>query len=89
MRATRVARGMSDPPAQTLERARDQKVVVLLKDQRTLTGRLLGCDEHLNLVLDEAEETGVEIVRRLGRVVVRGSNIVTVHVPGGAPGRSA
>lgn len=88
-RAIRVVRPMSDPPAQALDRAHDQKVRVLLKDGRVLNGRLLGCDEHLNLVLDEAEETNPELARRLGRVVVRGSNIVTVNVPGGAPGRAA
>lgn len=78
---------MTDPPALALERAHDQKVRVLLKDGRILAGRLLGSDEHLNLVLDEAEETGTDVARRLGRVVVRGSNIITVHVPGGASGR--
>lgn len=80
---------MVDPPALTLERAHDQKVRVLLKDGRVLAGRLLGCDEHLNLVLDEAEETAPDVSRRLGRVVVRGSNIITVNVPGGASGRPA
>ncbi|MCI4337403.1 MAG: LSM domain-containing protein [Thermoplasmata archaeon] len=79
---------MVDPPSVTLERAHDQKVLLLLKDGRTLTGRLLGCDEHLNMVLDDAEEMTKEIARRLGRVVLRGSNVVTVNVAGGAPARS-
>jgi small nuclear ribonucleoprotein len=74
---------MSAPPVQLLERALHQKVTVLLKDNRTLTGRLLGCDEHMNLVLDEVEEATKDVSRRLGRVVVRGSNLVTLYAASG------
>ena len=38
----------------------------------------------MNVVIDEAEETTKEVVRRLGRVVLRGSNVVSLNVPGGA-----
>ncbi len=63
-----------------------QRVQLRLKDGRLLVGRLLGCDEHMNLVLDEAEETTPDVARRLGRVVLRGSNLVTLNVPGGGSG---
>lgn len=74
---------MAAPPVQLLERVLHQKVTVRLKDNRTLTGRLLGCDEHMNLVLDEAEEATKEASRRLGRVVVRGSNLVSLYASSG------
>ncbi len=75
---------MVAPPGQILERAIQQRVELRLKDGRILVGRLLGLDDHMNLVLDEAEETTADVSRRLGRLVLRGSNVVTLHVPGGA-----
>ena len=76
---------MPTSPAQLLERAVNQRVTLLLKDSRELSGRLSGLDEHLNLVLEETEERTAERTRRIGRVVVRGSNILVVHAPEGKP----
>jgi small nuclear ribonucleoprotein len=64
-----------------LERLVQQRVTLRLKDGRELTGRLMGADEHLNVVLDDVQETTAEIERRLGRVVLRGSNIVSLNAP--------
>jgi small nuclear ribonucleoprotein len=79
---------MPDAPTHLLERMIDQRVTLSLKDARQLTGRLLGVDEHMNLVLDDAEETTPELSRRLGRVVLRGSNLVAVHSPLASPAKS-
>lgn len=86
-RAAQVLEAMSSSPTGLLERLVQQRVVLLLKDGRQFAGRLVGLDDHLNLVLDEAEETRDDARRRLGRVVVRGSNVVSVLAPGAsAPG---
>ena len=53
-----------------------------------MTGKLVGVDEHMNLVLDDAEEQTAEVTRHLGRVVLRGSNVVTLNAPQGAAGKS-
>lgn len=76
---------MSNPPTSVLDRLVQQRVVLQLKDGRQLSGRLVGSDEHLNLVLEETEERAAEVTRRLGRVVLRGSNIVSLNAPAGAP----
>ena len=78
---------MTEAPTHLLERVLQQRVTLLLKDSRQLTGKLLGLDEHMNLVLDEAEETTPEVTRHLGRVVLRGSNVVTLHAPQGGPAK--
>jgi len=70
-------------PTGLLERVVDQRVTLRLKDARELAGRLLGLDDHMNLVLDEVEETTAEGSRRLGRVVVRGSNVISLNASGG------
>ncbi len=83
MQRTRVAVAMDSPPQQALEKILHRPVRVQLKDGRSLFGKLLGCDEHLNMVLDEVEESADEARRRLGRVLVRGSNILTLHAADG------
>lgn len=70
---------MPEGPSQLLEKLIDQRVTLSLKDAREIAGRLLGADEHMNLVLDDAEEKTPEIARHLGRVVLRGSNLVAIH----------
>ncbi|MGI0132459.1 MAG: LSM domain-containing protein [Thermoplasmata archaeon] len=80
---------MAEIPTQILERVLQQRVALLLKDGRALSGRLLGIDEHMNLVLDETEETTAKLTRRLGRVVLRGSNVVSLNAPSGPGAKSA
>jgi len=69
------------PPQSTimaLERNLNKKVSVLLKDQRTLEGILVGFDEHMNIVLDDTQEKKGENERKLGRVVLRGNNVISI-----------
>lgn len=63
-------------PMKMLEETLNKKVALLLKDNRTLEGTLSGYDEYMNLVLSEVEELAQEVTRKLGVVIVRGSNIV-------------
>lgn len=72
-------------PTGWLERTLDQKVSLRLKDARELSGRLLGLDDHMNLVLDDVEETSAGGSRRLGRVLVRGSNVISLTASAGLP----
>jgi len=78
---------MVEGPAHVVERLLQQRVTLELKDSRTLSGKLLGVDEHMNLVLEDAEERTSEVTRHLGRVVLRGSNVVTLNGPLGAGGK--
>ena len=80
---------MPDAPTQLLERVLQQRVTLRLKDGRSMTGRLLGVDDHMNLVLDETEEATAEVSRRLGRVVLRGSNVVSLNAPAGPGAKPA
>lgn len=65
-------------PMKLLEENLNKKVVLLLKDNRSLEGVLSGYDEHMNMVLDDVEESSQDSKRRLGTVVIRGSNIVRI-----------
>jgi small nuclear ribonucleoprotein len=71
-------------PLNVLEKSLNRKVTLLLKDSRTLEGKLVGYDDYMNMVLEDTEETRInqetkdEQVRRIGTVVLRGNNVVTI-----------
>lgn len=79
---------MPEGPLGVVERLVDQRVVLRLKDAREIEGKLLGLDDHLNVVLDDANEKSAEVNRHLGRVVVRGSNVVALFAPTGSRPRA-
>jgi len=62
-----------------LEKSLGKTVLVRLKNRRELRGRLEGFDEHLNLVFKDAEYiSDAANVKKLGSIILRGDNIVTV-----------
>lgn len=72
---------MSTPqkPFDVLVQALNSTVLVGIKGGHTLRGRLMGFDPHVNLVLDEAEELkDGEVIRRYGRMVVRGDSVIFI-----------
>jgi small nuclear ribonucleoprotein (snRNP)-like protein len=79
---------MAELPGHIVDRLVAQRITLVLKDTRQLSGKLLGSDEHMNLVLDDADETTSEVSRHLGRVVLRGSNVVALYAPQAGPARS-
>lgn len=58
-----------------------------LKGRRKIKGKLQGFDQHLNLLLNNADEvvidpeTEEEIVTQINTVIVRGDNVVIVSPP--------
>lgn len=65
-------------PLSLLEKSMNKKVSLLLKDSRVLEGTLSGFDDYLNMVLDDTEETNNDQVKRLGTVILRGNNVVSI-----------
>ena len=61
-----------------LEENLNKHVALLLKDNRVLEGVLSGYDEYMNMVLDEVQESDEEVTRKLGTVIIRGSNVVRI-----------
>ena len=65
-------------PTALLEKNVDKRVSLLLKDGRVLEGKLTGFDEYMNMVLEETTEKTADGERRLGTVVLRGNNVVSI-----------
>ncbi len=69
---------MPSGTAELLSRSLGSTVLVRLKGGRELRGILFSYDQHLNLVLEEAEEIRESKTRQLGTVILRGDNVVLV-----------
>ena len=68
-------------PTALLEKSLDKRISLLLKDNRVLEGKLTGYDDNMNLVLEETVETTAnQEERRLGTVVLRGNNVVSISI---------
>jgi small nuclear ribonucleoprotein len=73
---------MSEMTTKILEESLGKIVLVRLKGGKSLRGKLKGFDQHLNLVLEETEDTtDAEKVRKLGSIIVRGDNVIIISPP--------
>jgi len=76
------ALSMSEMTTQLLEESLGKTVLVRLKGGKSLRGKLKGFDQHLNLVLEETEDTtNAENVKKLGVIIVRGDNVILISPP--------
>ncbi|MFT4283010.1 MAG: LSM domain-containing protein [Candidatus Woesearchaeota archaeon] len=66
-------------PLDALNKARNKKVLVELKNNKQFIGTLISFDIHINTVLQDAEErVDGEIKRKLGTVFIRGDTITII-----------
>ena len=70
---------MSQRPLDVLNESLTSPVIVRVRGGREIRGELQGYDLHMNLVLDNAQETFEgEETRQLGTVILRGDNVVYI-----------
>jgi len=68
-------------PLDALNKARGRRVMIDLKNGKTIAGSLNAFDIHINCVLDNAEEiVDNEVKKKMGTVFVRGDTILTVSL---------
>ena len=66
-------------PLDALNRAKDKKVIVELKNDKQYLGTLKAFDIHINVVLENAEEREAgEVKRKLGVIFIRGDTITII-----------
>jgi len=72
---------MNEPsrPLDALNKARDKRVIVDLKNDKTYIGKLKSFDIHINVVLEDAEEhVDGQVKRKLGVIFIRGDTITVI-----------
>ncbi|MBI3027245.1 small nuclear ribonucleoprotein [Candidatus Woesearchaeota archaeon] len=66
-------------PLDALNKARDKRILVELKNNKQYIGNLKSFDIHINVVLEDAEErVNGEVARKLGVVFIRGDTITII-----------
>ncbi|MFH2027571.1 MAG: LSM domain-containing protein [Nanoarchaeota archaeon] len=66
-------------PLDALNKARDRRVIVELKNNKQYVGILKAFDIHINVVLESAEEReNGETKRKLGVIFIRGDTITVI-----------
>ncbi|MEK6974655.1 MAG: LSM domain-containing protein [Nanoarchaeota archaeon] len=66
-------------PLDSLNEARNKRVIIELKNGKQYVGKLKAFDIHINCVIDDAEERiNGEIKRKVGNVFIRGDTIVLI-----------
>jgi small nuclear ribonucleoprotein len=65
-------------PLDLLEKSVNTRMTLILKDGRTLEGKLAGYDQYMNLVLEETNESTESGERKVGTIVLRGNNVVSM-----------
>jgi len=73
---------MAEAAVKILEESLGKSVLVRLKGGRSLRGKLQGFDQHMNLVLEEADDiSDANNSVRIGTIVVRGDNVIILSPP--------
>ena len=66
-------------PFVALNKSRNKRVIVELKNNSQYVGILTAFDIHINIVLEEAEERDAgEIKRKVGTAFIRGDTIILI-----------
>ena len=73
---------MAEAAARILEESFGKVVLIKLRGGRSVRGKLQGFDQHLNLVLEDAEDiSNEENIQRIGEIIIRGDNVVIISPP--------
>jgi small nuclear ribonucleoprotein len=72
---------MADEISTLMSNSKNKSVLLRLRNNRTIKGNLLDFDVHMNLTLDDAEDVTDEEPEKLGKILLRGDNILSVSLP--------
>lgn len=72
---------MSDEISTLMSNSKNKSVLLRLRNNKTIKGSLLDFDVHMNLTLDNAEDVSDEQSEKLGKILLRGDNILIVSLP--------
>ena len=66
-------------PLDALNKVRDKRIIVELKNNKQYIGKLKSFDIHINVVLEDVEErVNGEATRKLGVLFIRGDTITII-----------
>ena len=72
---------MVDEISALMTQSKNKSVLLRLRNNKTVKGSLVDFDVHMNLTLDNAEEISEETSQKLGKILLRGDNILAISLP--------
>jgi len=72
---------MADEISTLMNNSKDKVVLLRLRNTKTIQGMLKDFDIHMNLTLENAEDISDEKHEKLGKILLRGDNILAVSLP--------
>jgi small nuclear ribonucleoprotein len=64
-----------------MNNSKDKVVLLRMRNSKTVQGTLKEFDIHMNMTLEDAEDISNEKPEKLGKVLIRGDNILAVSIP--------
>ena len=72
---------MADEISNLMNKNKNKSILLRLRNNKTVKGDLLDFDVHMNLTLDNAEDISEDKAQMLGKILLRGDNILAISVP--------
>jgi len=72
---------MADEISTVMTSCQGKSVLLRLRNTKTVQGTLIDFDIHMNLTLENAEDVTDEKHFSLGKVLLRGDNILAISLP--------
>ena len=72
---------MADEITNLMNNNKDKVVLLRLRNTRSVQGILKDFDIHMNLTLEDAEDVTGDKHEKIGKVLLRGDNILLVSLP--------
>ena len=72
---------MADEISTLMSKSKNKSVLLRLRNNKTIKGNLLDFDVHMNLSLNDAEDISDEKAEKLGKILLRGDNILSISLP--------
>ena len=76
---------MADEISTLMSNSKNKSVLLRLRNNTTIKGNLIDFDVHMNLTLNDAEDVSDEDPEKLGKILLRGDNILSVSLPDDEP----
>jgi small nuclear ribonucleoprotein len=72
---------MADEISTLMSKSKNKSVLLRLRNNKTIKGNLVDFDVHMNLSLNDAEDISDEKAEKLGKILLRGDNILSISLP--------
>jgi len=72
---------MADEISNLMRNNRNKSIFLRLRNNKTIKGSLVDFDVYMNLTLDDAEDVSDGKTQKLGKILLRGDNVLTISLP--------